>query len=156
MKTLIIYTTKYGITKKYAHWIQEEIKDSQVYNIANFNVQEIDNFDNVVIGSNTYLGKLTALEFIENNWEKLKTKNIYLFSVGFFPPKSSESIKTYESIPEYIRQKVQYIKLPGIINAEELEFFDKLIVSGVDTEDKEIKKSNINPIVEYIKSLETK
>ncbi len=156
MKTLILYNTKYGITKKYAQWIQEELAGSQIFNIINFDTNVIQNYDNVVFGSNTYLGKLAGLDFLVNNWNKLQTKNVYLFSVGFFPPDSEESTKTYISIPEYIREKIQYIKLPGIINSEELEFFDKMIVTGINTEKMEIKKSNIEPIVEYIKSLETK
>ena len=72
MKTLILYKSKYGVTKKYAYWIHQKLPDSQIENIEIVNPNELENFDTIIIGSNTNIGQIATLDFIVDNWNVLQ------------------------------------------------------------------------------------
>lgn len=156
MKTLIIYKTKYGSTKQYAKWLSEELQDSKLINMNEAKDINFNDYENVIIGSRIYIGKIEGLKFIIDKWNNLKTKNVYLYTVGMTSSNSSESISTYETIPEYIRNTIKYIKLRGIIKKDRLSFIDKLIIKLMDSSEKdskplnlELNKNSLKPIITY-------
>ncbi len=160
MKTLIIYKSKYGSTEQYAKWLHEDIEDSEIVNIKDAKGINLDNFENIIIGSLIYIGKIQAIKFLIENWDILKRKNTYIFTVGMAPNDSIDSTLIYETIPEYIREKVKYLKIRGIINKSKLNFIDKLILRMIqkskpelnpDTE--KLDRNNLKPILTYLKSL---
>ncbi len=160
MKTLIIYKSKYGSTEQYAKWLHEDIEDSEIVNIKDAKGINLDNFENIIIGSLIYIGKIQAIKFLIENWDILKRKNTYIFTVGMAPNDSIDSTLIYETIPEYIREKVKYLKIRGIINKSKLNFIDKLILRMIqkskpelnpDTE--KLDRNNLKPILTYFKSL---
>lgn len=158
MKTLVLYKTKAGSTKQYAEWIHEETVNSNLADLDKFNIEEFVKYDIIVIGSRTYMNKIQAQKFLEENWDILKDKKVYLFSVGMTPWKSKESKDTYNLIPENIRNSLAgHVKLPGRIKLETLSFFEKIMVKlrGSNKKDKtdKVDKKNIKPILDYINSL---
>lgn len=151
MKILILYKTKYGSTEQYARWIAEEV-NADIYDVGSFNIDNLDNYDIIIIGSPTYMGQIKMKGFIEKNWEILKSKNIYLFNVGMFPWETPESRKSFEMIPEHIRDKIGFSKLPGRLDPGRLNLLEKLMVKLTKAmpEDK-VSRDNITPIVKWIK-----
>ena len=93
-------------------------------------------------------------DFLEQHWEILKHKNIYLFTVGMFPWESPESKKSFEMIPEHIRDKIGFSKLPGRLDPGKLSLSEKLIVklTKAKPEDK-VHRDNIAPVVKWVKEL---
>ena len=153
MSILILYKTKYGSTEQNAKWIAEEVK-ADIFDVESFDINRLDSYDTIIIGSPTYMGNIQMKDFLEQNWEILKHKNIYLFTVGMFPWEYPESKKSFEMIPEHIRDKIGFSKLPGRLDPGKLSLSEKLIVklTKAKPEDK-VHRDNITPIVKWVKEL---
>ena len=153
MKILILFKTKYGSTEQYARWIAEEVK-ADISDVESFNINRLHNYDTIIIGSPTYMGQIQMKDFLEQNWEILKNKNVYLFTVGMFPWESPESKKSFEMIAEHIRDKISFSKLPGRLDTSKLNLSEKLIVKLTKAKPKDkVNRNNITPIVKWVKEL---
>ncbi|MCA9381964.1 hypothetical protein KC660_00985 [Candidatus Dojkabacteria bacterium] len=155
MKKLILYKTKWGTTKQYCEWIKEDVADAEIANVDEFDVNKLSEFDLIVLGSLTYMGKIQGVKFLENNWNTLKTKKVYLFSIGMIPTEDPASIESYNAIPEEIRNGLAgYEKFPGKVDVNKLNFFEKLIVkmkkSDNNTKPQLPDKSFVKPVVEFL------
>lgn len=152
MKTIILYQTKTGSTKQYAQWLSEKINNSDVLDVKDYKKGSVDNYDRVVIGSRTYMGKIQVQDFMEKHWEEIKDQDVHLFAVGIFPQNSPESKESFDQIPQYIRDGLTgYVKLPGKIQLQELNFFDKLIFRLMKIEEQDlVDKKNIEQIEETL------
>lgn len=151
MKTLIIYKSQQGATKQYAKWIHEDVKDSDLFEVDEFNLKNIGEYSKIIIGSSVYGGQMASLPFLTENFEAIKNKKIFFFTVGLIPSDSSWSKKMYETIPLEIREKIKYLKLPGQITYMKPNFIQKWIFKTFLKGDVEsvIDRSKIKPIVEF-------
>lgn len=81
-KTLILYKSKYGATRKYAHWIGKAL-DCLVLSIEEIEADVLlDEFDTLIIGGGVYATELSTLPFLKTHYKKLKNKHLILFGVG--------------------------------------------------------------------------
>lgn len=159
MKTLILYKTRDGSTKDYAKWIHDEINDSDIFNIDEFQLDQLDQldqYDRIVIGSRTYMNKIGVQDFMKDNWDKMKDKRVYLFSVGMVPADSAESKQSYERLADDVKTGLAgYTKLPGRIEVKGLNFFEKLIMKMRGGQEKgksnQVDKENIQEILDWLK-----
>ena len=153
MNILILFRTKYGSTEQYAKWIAEEV-NADIFDVESFDINRLDNYGTIIIGSPTYMGNIQMKDFLEQNWEILKHKKIYLYTVGMFPWESPESKKSFEMIPEHIRDKIGFSKLPGRLDTRKLSLSEKLIakLTKAHSEDK-VHRENIAPVVKWVKEL---
>lgn len=155
MKILIAYKTKNGSTGEYASFLSEELKANSLIELNKVTNKDLESHDLIIIGSRTYMGIIQAQKFLKKNWDILKNKKLYLFSVGLIPWEKEESRKSFEMIPEYIRNSlIGYRKLPGRINLDNHNFLEKLIlkqfkVGNIDL----VKRENVLDIVSDIKKL---
>jgi menaquinone-dependent protoporphyrinogen oxidase len=131
MKTLIVFSSKYGTTEKCANLIMKELKgDSQIINLKNDKYKDIDSYDNIIIGGSVYAGRLQSevKEFVEKNEEHLKNKNIGLFvcckdegekAIEYLKYNISESIFENSFITEHLGHE---------INLEKMNFLEKTLL----------------------------
>lgn len=154
---LLLYKSEWGATKQYAEWIRDEEPSLHLCDIDDFDCSELDQFYKIVIGSRTYLGKIEAIDFMVENWERLSNKKVYLFSVGVLPPNSPESIGSYAVIPEEIRSHLSgYAKLPGrVVDEQKKSLLSRILSKDQDLVD-ELDKVHIEPIVSFLKGVEWK
>lgn len=81
-KTLVLYKSKYGATKKYAHWIGNAL------NCLTLSIDDIDaelilsDFDTLIIGGGIYATEISSLSFIKSHYKSLKNKKLIFFGVG--------------------------------------------------------------------------
>ena len=80
-KTVIIYKTKYNNTKKYAGWLAIKI-NADLYEISDIKSSDLKNYDTIIFGASIENGYIRGVEFIKDNLEKLKNKNVIVFYVG--------------------------------------------------------------------------
>ena len=152
MKTLLLYKSKWGSTKQYAEWIKEAVSSIELADLDTFDSSRLNDYDRIVIGSRVYMGRIQAQKYLVDNWNILKNKKLYVFSVGLVPADSEESKRSFELIPSYIRKYIDgYVKLPGRIIVSKISFFNKLIVKlRKDMAADKVEKRFIKPIVEYL------
>ena len=136
MRTVIIYNSLLGTTKKYATWLREALEADM--SKANAGRASALNYDLIIICSPTYIGQIRLLGYLKKRWSVLHGKRVILIAVGMAPPESPDSRESYESIPEEIRNKIRYFKLPGRIGP-----------AGKA----KVKQENLQPVLEYIRSI---
>lgn len=174
-KIAVIYKTKYGSTKRYAEWIAEKL-GADIFEISKFNFSEIDKYNAVFFGSSVNAGRIKKINFIKDNWNKLKNKTVVIFSVSASPSDDPDQQKLFAAnLPEEIRKNIAFYPLQGAYDYNKLDKFDKFIMSfpkmiltlrcwvKKDKKSKEdleqfytpqdfTNESAVEPIVEYVKS----
>ncbi len=80
-RTVVIYKSKHGSTKKYAQWIGEEL-DCPVIEHKDFKKSDFVNYDNIIYGGHVQAGGIMGFELIKRNMRRLQDKKIVVFAVG--------------------------------------------------------------------------
>src|SRR5512136_629047 len=104
MRTVIVYSSILGTTKRYANWLREALEAD----VSKANAKRISalDYDLIIICSPTYMGRIRLLGYLKQRWSILQAKTVILIAVGMAPSDSPDSMKTYQSIPEEIRTKI--------------------------------------------------
>ena len=84
MKGIILYTSKYGATKKYADWLAEETGFSCI-ETKKAKVKELANYDVIILGGGIYAFSIAGLSFIKKNIDALGGKKLAVFCCGASP-----------------------------------------------------------------------
>lgn len=80
-KIAVIYKSSYGSTRKYARWIAEEL-GADLLETDQTKASALDNYDVIVYGGGLYAGGVNGISLITKNFDCIKDKAIYLFTVG--------------------------------------------------------------------------
>ena len=84
MKTVVIYKSKTGFTKKYAEWIAEKLS-ADIFNAAKVNINMLNKYDAIIYGGSLYAVGIIGVNLITKNINKLKDKKIVVFATGASP-----------------------------------------------------------------------
>lgn len=112
MKIAVVYKSILGSTKKYANWLSEEL-NSNLFTFNEINTEILQGYDIIVVSSGTYAGQMPLIGFLKKYWPVLSQKKVFAVAVGIAPAEDKASIVSYNQIPEYIRNKIEYFKVPG-------------------------------------------
>ncbi|MGG7078138.1 flavodoxin domain-containing protein [Clostridium sardiniense] len=172
-KIALVYKSKYGSTKKYAKWIQEEL-DCDIYERDEANIKKILGYDTIIYGGGLYASGIKGFELIKKNIDKIGEKRLILFAVGccLGTRKEIDTIKE-KNLQDGLDKKLEFFYLRGGLNFNELKFFDKTAMKMLRnklankkeplTEEETLllgcyekphdwtDKKNIIPLIEYIK-----
>lgn len=153
MANVIIYKTKYGSTKQYAQWLQEEIGGDILDDKA---LKKFNDYNTVIFGSCVYIGNIKIAKYIKKNWEQLKNKNIVLFTVSGATANSKDIKKWYEnSLPKNMRKNIKFFSLNGQTIWTDLSPIHKLMVKIIKKRTGDfgkINKEELKPIINFIKN----
>ena len=110
----------------------------------------------------TYIenGHIKGIDFIKENYEKIKDKNVIVFYVGLGLYNMEEIIKL-NFIPTYRYKRIKFFELLGDFDYKKLNFMDKMKViynngrmssSALDFRKKIVnsKKDNLDDILNFI------
>lgn len=129
MKTLIVYTSKYGFTKECVDDIAAALKG--VVDIVELNVPtniDLSSYNQIIIGGAIYMGKVhkNITTFVHNNLEILRNKRIGLFiTCGF-----SENFDMYlrETYPKRLLEIALAKRcFGGELQISKMKFLDKIL-----------------------------
>ncbi|PHV69324.1 flavodoxin [Sporanaerobium hydrogeniformans] len=129
MKTLVVYSSKYGATKKCAQMIATELQgEVELINLLEKKPKELVKFDQVIIGASIYVGSVSKVvkSFYEENKEFLATKRLGLFLSCMEGSKIEEYIKLNFGEKE-IKSLVKQIACGGILDFGKMNFFERTI-----------------------------
>ncbi|HIE4742437.1 hypothetical protein KLL39_05205 [Clostridioides difficile] len=87
MKTLIVYATKYGCTKKCAEILKSYLKGEVDILSAKSSKINMAQYDNVIVGGSVYMGKMRKeiTQFCKHNIKQLLRKKLGLFACCYTP-----------------------------------------------------------------------
>ncbi len=83
-KGIILYTSKYGATKKYANWLKEAT-DYDCIETKKANIHHVKEYDTIILGGGIYASGISGLSFLKKNIKSLSDKNIIVLCVGASP-----------------------------------------------------------------------
>lgn len=84
MKTIVVYRSKSGFVKKYADWIAEELS-ADIYEASKASIDMLTGYDTIIYGGGLYAVGINGVKLITKNMDKLKDKNLIVFTSGASP-----------------------------------------------------------------------
>lgn len=127
MKTIVVYKSKTGYTKKYAQWIAEELNCDIKENAA---LKDIIDYDVVIFGGGMYAGGMNGVKLITKNIDRFKDKKLVLFAVGANPGKDKDMIPFWNRILTAKQQKnIGHFYLRGGFDFSKLGAGDKILMT---------------------------
>ena len=128
MKTVVIYYSQTGFTKRYAEWLAEAA-GADCFDLAKAKKKNLDGYEAVVFGSWACAGGVSKLGWFKNKAAKWADKKLLAFCVGASPMESPEvekALKQNFGVPEL--QRVNAFYCPGGMNYEKMPASSRLMM----------------------------
>ena len=84
MKGIILYTSKYGATKRYAEWLAEETGFDCI-ETRKAKIEDVKQYDAILLGGGIYASGIAGLSFLKKNIDRLRGKKVIVFCDGASP-----------------------------------------------------------------------
>jgi Flavodoxin len=129
MKTIVIYQSKTGFTKKYAEWISEKLS-ADIFEASEVTAARLTAYDNVIYGGGLYAVGIKGVKLITKNFDKIKDKKVIVFATGVSPV--SEEVVSEVKKNNFTSEQQKLIKffyLRGGFDYRKLGFIDKVIMT---------------------------
>lgn len=127
MKTIVLYTSKRGSTKRYAKWIAEEL-DCEAIVFSKDKLSLIKDYDTVVYGGWVRGGGIVGLDIIRKNFKKLEEKKLIVFAVGLSIDNKDNYLQLRDLNFKSPLNLVPLFVCAGIFDPKKVKGFDKLII----------------------------
>lgn len=134
MKTIIIYSSKYGSTADCAKLLSAGLSSAvELANIDKMNAKNIplENFDKVILGSSIYIGGISRMmrTFCNENVDILSKKRVGIFLCCGFPAQMNEYLaKNFPAA--LLKNAVAIENFGGEARVDKLKVMDKLIMKA--------------------------
>ena len=120
MRTLILYTSKTGNTKKYAEDIAQAV-NGDVLPLKKYKWKDVGDYDSVVFGGWVMGGKIQGIDDFLSHYDEISDKNILVFSsgMGFVTSESRDRLISGNVLDIY---HIRYYQLRGSFDYSKLHF----------------------------------
>jgi menaquinone-dependent protoporphyrinogen IX oxidase len=176
MKTVVIYKSLSGFTKKYAEWISEEIK-ADIYNCRNICLDTMLKYDLIIYGGSLHAAGISGVNIIKKNLDGLSEKKIIIFTTGASPSRYSIPIEIRDrNFTTEEQKQIRFFYFRGGFDFNKLDLKNKFLMKLMKwsillkhkknrTPDEKgmlaayskpvdfTKKENIKGLLEYVRSL---
>ena len=129
MKTIVIYRSKTGFTRRYAEWIAAEL-GCEALEWKAAQGRDLAGYDTLIYGGWFHAGSIMGLKKFLQKVELLK-KNILVFATGASPAENPEieaSMKKNFTPEQWGRIRAFY--LPGGLNYEQMGAVDRAMMAA--------------------------
>ena len=154
MRTIIIYATKHGATKKIGEYIANRINNAVLHDIDSAATISVSDYDCVVLGSPLTAGMIRReiKNFAVNHTAELKSKRLGLFVSGLQKDGEAEYLK--QNFPqELLDHAAAKAFLGGIFDPEGCGFVARKLIKAVakiDAYTSTIDEEKINLFVQRL------
>lgn len=128
MKTLVLYTSKYGSTEAYAKEIAERV-NADIFPLKKFKWKTIDQYDIVLFGGWVKAGTIEGInDFLSaDHWKRMENKSVLVFASGMSIPDKNSRTLLIESnlLDEY---HIRFYQLRGSFDFSKLNFLDRMLI----------------------------
>lgn len=157
MKSIIVYATKYGCTKKAANILKSKLSgDVQMVNALKDTVPPLNQFDNIIFGGSIYMGKIQKelISCITTNLELLQSKKLGLFICAASPDLEARKRELESAFPAEVFNHATVKALFGYeFNFEKMNFMDKMITKAIKGDKNNASEIDENNISEFAKAM---
>ncbi len=154
MKTIVIYNSQTGFTKRYAQWIAEET-GADCYELSEAKKKNMDEYEAIIYGGWACAGGISKLSWFKSNIERWGGKKLIAFCVGASPMESPDvgpALKKNFSELEWEKIKVFYC--PGGFRYDKMSISSRLLMK-MFIKMLEAKKNKTDTEREMIKMIST-
>ena len=133
MKPIVIYKTKYGSTKEYGEWIAEDL-GCRAVDAKSLKVSDLLAYDTIIYGGGLYAEIINGITLITKNLDKLKDKNIVIFTTGLTPSDCREyydKIVIERNFKTGVPDNVKIFNFPGKMVLEELTIVHRTAIKAL-------------------------
>lgn len=143
-KSVVIYKSKYGSTKKYAEWISTEI-GADLFEASRINAKELSKYDTIIFGGFLHAVGISGVKIITDNFKELMNKKIIVFAVGCSPGRENEISQVLsKNFTEGMKEKISFFYLRGAFNYNKLDFVDKMMMNALKIKLKKMREENLD------------
>ncbi len=128
MKTIIIYNSQTGFTKRYAEWIAEAA-EADCIELSAAKKKDLTAYEAIVFGSWACAGSISKISWFKGNIDKWAGKKLIVFCVGASPIENPEvEIALSQIFNESERKKAALFYCPGGLNYDKMAAPSKLMM----------------------------
>ena len=128
MKTIVIYTSQTGFTKRYAKWIAKAA-GADCLELSAAKKKDLASYEAIIFGGWACAGSIHKISWFKKNINKWADKKLIAFCVGGSPASNPE-IKTAleKNFTESERKKVRAFYCPGGFRYEKMPVLSRLMM----------------------------
>ena len=89
MKTLVVYRSHYGSTRRYAQWLAQAL-DADAAEERQADARLVQNYECVIFGGGLYAGSIAGAARMAKLYGALQGKRLAMFTVGLSDPSDPE------------------------------------------------------------------
>ena len=143
MKTIVIYKSKTGFSKKYSEWIAEDLS-ADIVEYSEFDTNMFKDYDTILYGGGLYAVGINGIKLLKKNLSKLKDNNLIVFATGASPGRTEEIMEVKNKNFTSEEQKyLSFYYLRGGFDYDKLKFADKILMKLLKLKLK--RKDNLTP-----------
>lgn len=128
MKTIVIYNSQTGFTKRYAEWIAEAT-GADCLELSDAKKKDLAAYEAIIFGGWACAGTINKISWFKANIDRWADKKLIAFCVGASPIENPEiEIALKQNFNESEQKKVKTFYCPGGINYEKMSAPSKLMM----------------------------
>ena len=128
MKTIVIYNSQTGFTKRYAEWIAEAT-GAACLELSDAKKKDLAAYEAIIFGGWACAGTINKISWFKANIDRWADKKLIAFCVGASPIENPEiEIALKQNFNESEQKKVKTFYCPGGINYEKMSAPSKLMM----------------------------
>lgn len=128
MKTIVIYNSQTGFTRRYAQWIAEAV-GADCLALSDAKKRDLTAYEAVIYGGWACGGRISKLGWFKENMARWADKKLAVFCVGGSPADSPEIDEALgQNFAGAEREKVKIFYCPGGFNYEKMPVSSKLMM----------------------------
>lgn len=128
MKTIVIYTSQTGFTKRYAEWIAEAA-GADCLELSAAKKKDFTAYEAIIFGGWACAGNISKISWLKGNIDNWADKKLIAFFVGASPIDNPEiKVALNQIFKESERKKVETFYCPGGLNYEKMSTPSKLMM----------------------------
>ena len=128
MKTIVIYNSQTGFTKRYAEWIAEAA-GADCFEFPSAKKKDLAAYEAIIFGGWACAGSISKISWFKGNIDKWADKKLVAFFVGGSPIDNPEiDVALKRNFNESEQKKVKTSYCPGGFNYEKMSTPSKLMM----------------------------
>lgn len=128
MKTIVIYNSQTGFTKRYAEWIADAA-GADCLTLSAAKKKNLTAYETIIFGSWACAGSISKISWFKENIDKWEDKQLIAFCVGGSPIDNPEiDLALKQTFNESQQKKVRIFYCPGGFNYEKMSVSSKLMM----------------------------
>lgn len=128
MRTIVIYRSATGFTRKYAVWIAEALA-ADLFELKQVTPQMVQAYDCIIFGGRLYAVGIDGVKFITRNFETFKNSRLIVFATGASVPGEAVAAEVFsQNFTPQQQASIDFYYLRGGFDYMALPPFDRLLM----------------------------